>query len=119
MYLEDVEFCRRLADHGYLVACLPSLTAGHAAGSSRRSLGTSGNELDVLAGEVPWLLAADKGHRWQARLAICGALILACRLLLSRDPVSRRVANQLIRWSLGPKPRYIGWRPSFAGGEIA
>jgi hypothetical protein len=118
MYLEDVEYCRRLADWGYRVACLPWLGVRHAAGSSRRSVGNSATVLDLLAGEVPWILAMDQGRRWQARLATLAALVLAARIAAGRHVGGRDVAIGLVRWALGSKPRYVGWQPRFTAGGL-
>jgi len=118
MYLEDVEYCQRLADWGYRVACLPWLGAQHAAGASRRSVGSSAISLNLLAGEVPWLLAMDRGRRWQARLATLAALVLAARIAAGRHAGGRDVAIGLVRWALGSKPRYVGWQPGFTAGGL-
>lgn len=113
MYLEDVELCARARALGLAVICDPRVRIDHASGASRATLRAAANELDVLMGEIPWILAADRSSRWGTGAATFGAFVAGLVRIPRRR--SRRVGFALLAWARSPdKPTFVGWTPAFA-----
>jgi hypothetical protein len=79
-------------------------------------MGTQYRVLDCLIGEVPWLLANDARRNMSCRAIAMLTFVLGAQYVLLPTR-SSRTGIALMRWSLSPKPQYVGWTPSFAVHE--